>query len=333
MNPYTHLNHATWLQDRFHGIGASEIAILCQIATKTPLELWTEKTTHTASEYPPETMELMRAGKEQEPITIHRFLKNMDHVDADDFFDLYYAGIPGKNILLFTEFHHPKHKFLFCHPDLIIKINNKWINVEIKFVKHRGYEWNFDDLTENGIPQKHYLQCQFQMFCSGIKNTILVANYQGSEFYEFPVKANPQLFPIFEKLCLDFWDLVKKKAPPMAASRADALKLFPVKNQKSSLLTNEIEYQTLIQKDVYNQNKKRMNYLKKRNDRIKADVMCLMADNNVLQTADGQQIAKYSEKESNKFTSIKTIREDKKLFNYCVKNKIIIDCVNSNFSF
>ena len=60
--------------------------------------------------------------------------------------------------------------------------------------------------------------------------------------------------------------------------------------------------------------------------------MALMATNNILQTSAGEQIAKYTEKDSDKYIPISEIRKNKKLHNYCVKNKIIVPCVNSRLS-
>jgi len=336
MNPFTYLNPSSWLTERYQGIGASEIAILCHASKiMTPYELWEQKTTKKDIEQSEENKNLMEAGTSQEPLTIYRFLKNRNNPKADQIYieHLEKKVLVMSDIYLFTEFKYPGNEKLFCHPDLIIKVKNKWLNVEAKFVQHKGYEWNFNDLSENGIPQKHYLQCQFQMMITGIEKTILIANYQGVEFYEFPIEVNKELFPIMEKLSLDFLKLVEKKEPPMPTSRADVLKLFPKKTFKALTLTDELEAQTLIQKDIYDQNKKRMNHLKKANERIKADVMSLMADNNVLQTANGEQIAKYNETPSTKFNKIDFVRDNKKLLNYCKKNKIIIDGTTKSFNF
>jgi predicted phage-related endonuclease len=334
MNPYTYLNPETWRQERHNGIGASDIPILLEKTNfMTSFELWEQKRDKTNREFSEDMQKLIDAGHDQEPITLYKFLQNHNYGDPGKVFDAHRHGTKFEGFHLFTEFHHPKYPFIFCHPDMIIKLGSKWINVEAKYVKHQGYEWNFDNLTEDGIPEKYYYQVQFQMMVTGIKKTIIIVNYQGSDFYEFEIEAFPECFPAMEKICKDFQKLVENKTPPMPGTFKDSLKLFPDRKGTVLSLTDEIEIQTLIQKDRYSEIKKKISYLKKVQDRIKGDVMSLMGDNNIMQTSDGEQIALYSQKDGDKFCSIKDVRKDTRLYNYCKKNKIIVDCVNSKFIF
>ena len=76
MNAYKILNPKTWIKERYEGIGASEIAILClKTAYKTPLELYEEKVNKKDAPVSEETQKLFTAGKAQEPVTLYNFLK------------------------------------------------------------------------------------------------------------------------------------------------------------------------------------------------------------------------------------------------------------------
>ena len=269
-------------------------------------------------EFDENTKKLLQAGKDQEPVTLQRFLKNRK---SDHIFEK-------------TEFHHPKHHFMFCHPDLIYKEANKWINVEAKFVKHKSDEWNFNDLTENGIPFRYYLQCQYQMMVTGINKTILCCNYLGADHYEFEFKANLKLYKTFEKICFDFWKLVENKEPPMPSSREDVKKLFPNKNFKALTIPEEIADDTIMQKDRFNFLKFRIKEMKKEQDRIGATIKTLMGPHNVLQNSEGEQIASITEWKEEKIKALSKIKDtDPEIYKYLKRKGAIEEISKSRFNF
>lgn len=324
MNTFTYINHDTWLEDRNKGIGASDIPILCNESNfMTPLDLWDQKINNTQKEIDDDLQKLFDAGHDQEPITLYRYLKNQDESLCNHFIHHYY----NKNHIdersqfkIFTEFHHPNYNFMFAHPDMIH--NNT--NIEVKFVRHKGDEWNFNDLTQDGIPFKYYLQTQFQMMCTGLNKTIILVNYAGVDFYEFEIFANEELFRKFEKICSDFWKLVENKEPPMPSNRADVRKLFPNRNFKALSLTGDMELQTILQKDRYAYLTKRRKQMKKEQEAIKTSVLSLMVNNNVLQTAEGDQIASITEFPVERIMALKKIKSDHvDVYNYLQKNEMI----------
>ncbi len=324
MNPFTYINHDTWLEDRNKGIGASDIPILCNESNfMTPLDLWDQKINNTQPEIDDDLQKLFDAGHDQEPITLYRYLKKQNQEIGYFIFNCYYdkkhIGTAGK-IKLFTEFHHPNYNFMFAHPDMIH--NDK--NIEVKFVRHLGDEWNFDDLTQDGIPFKYYLQTQFQMMCTGLNKTIVLVNYAGVDFYEFEIFANEELFRKFEKICSDFWKLIENKEPPMPSNRADVRKLFPNRNFKALSLTGDMELQTILQKDRYSYLKKRIKQMEKEQEAIKTSVLSLMVNNNILQTAEGDQIASIKEFPVERIMGLKKIKSDHpKVYEYLQENKMI----------
>lgn len=337
MNPFTYINHDTWLEDRNKGIGASDISILCGQSTfMTPLELWEQKTKNTQKEVSEDLQKLFDAGHDQEPVTLWKYLKGT-YINENIIFDYHLNKRNGTDtsFLLFTEFHHPSYNFMFAHPDMIYFDGKEHINVEAKFIKYKGLEWDFDDLTSNGIPFKYYLQVQFQMMCTGLKKTILIANYQGVDFYEFEIEANEELFLKLEKICFDFWQLVEKKQPPMPSSRADVRKLFPNKNFKSLSLIGEIESDTVMQKYRFNFLKDKIKKMENEKESIKTNVMSLMTENNVLQTADGEQIARIGiSKPSEKILKLSEIKkEHTNVYKYLKKKDMISETTKETFYF
>lgn len=332
MNKFTYINQDTWLKYRTSGIGASEIPILCgENSFMTPLELWDIKTEKKEREVSESLQKLFDAGHEQEPITLYRFLKSRDKKLADLVLKKHIEKkrIPKKyKCHLFTKFKY--NDFMFCHPDMI------WndINIEAKYVKYKGEEWNFDDPSENGVPFKYYIQCQYQMLCTGLKKTILCVNYLGSDHYEFEIEANEELHETFKKLCFDFWQLVQKKEPPMPVSRQDVKKLFPNKNFKSLLLPEEIEIDTIMMKDRYQLLKEKISRMKKEQESIKSSVMSLMTEYNILQTSSGEQIAKITESKSEKIKALKKIKEENEgVYNYLKRKKVIENVETTRFYF
>jgi putative phage-type endonuclease len=313
LNPFTYIHPDTFTDTRNTGIGASEIAVLCGASDyATPYEIWKQKIDNTTPEISDELQELFDAGHYQEPIAMHKFLKTRNelivdlvrtkHAQKDHFNKAFIAQIN-------TRFNHPQYDFMFCHPDLIY--NN--MNIEVKYAAHKSNEWDFDDLTENGIPLKYYLQVQYQMLCTGIDTSYLVLNYLGYKHYEFgPIFENKQIQAKMEKIAYDFWQLVQSKQPPMPVNRSDVMDMFPNKKFLTKTIPSDLEVLTIMQKDRYNVLKSRITKDKKEQDKIKASISALMTDNNVLQTQEGEIIAKISVSENEKIVreALKKIKSD-----------------------
>jgi len=332
MNKFTYLNHNKWLEERKKGIGASEIAILCGASNwSTPLEIWETKTGKDEKEVSEDLQRLFDTGHEQEPITLYRFLKKRQPELANIVLINHVQNkkIPKKyNCHLFTKFKY--NDFMFAHPDMIYED----INVEAKFVQYKSSEWNFEDNTENGIPFKYYLQCQYQMLCTGLKKTILCVNYLGSKHYEFEFKADEKIFSIFKTLCNDFWKLVENKEPPMPQTRNDVKKLFPNKEFKTITLSGNMEIDTILKKDRFNIVSKRIKKLKSEQEEIKTYVMSLMTNNNILQTSNGEEIAKIIESNSERVIALSKIKKDKpEIYKYLQKNNLINKTKSERFYF
>lgn len=323
-----YLNKNTWLKDRHHFVGASEVPILCGESTfKTPLELWDEKVNQTKPKISDELQTLFDAGKDQEPITLYRFLKKRNHPMAEKVLINHYQNkkLSDKDIFLFTEY---THKDIIAHPDMIFKMDGELINVEAKYVKYNSSEWNlhYDDEygTQDDIPFKYYIQVQAQMLATGTKKTILCANFQGSDHYEFMIESNEEIFSTIEKLTTDFMDRVRAKEPVMPTTRSDWKKLFPNNNKTALTLPDEISIETALMKDRFSMIKKRMKTLKKEEDNIKTSILSLMANNSVLQTSGGETLASITEYNSEAIIALSKLKKDKpKVYAYLKKNECL----------
>lgn len=336
MNKFTYLNHDTFLQDRKSGIGASEISILCGVNKwKTPLELYYDKIGESTEVISEQTQKLFDAGHENESITLYRFLKKRNRTDTEKISSLLLQKktLPKKSDChIYTKF--IKDKIMLCHPDFIYND----FNVELKFVKYKGDEWNFnyegDYGTENDIPFNYYLQCQYQMMITGLDKTILVVNYQGCDHYEFLILANLELFTTFEKLVADFWKLIENKTPPMPQSRNDVKMLFPNKKFTALTVPSELEVETILYKDRYNYLKEKIKNLDNECDKIKTTVMSLMTNNNILQTSNGERIAKITESESERVMALSEIKKDKpNVYKFLIENDAIKKSKSERFYF
>jgi predicted phage-related endonuclease len=346
-----YINHDTFIQDRINYIGASDIPILCPELVHnnsiTPLELYYEKRGEQEREITPELQQLFDAGHEQENITLYNFLKTHDPDLADKarLKHLQKKNLSKKgNIHIFTEF---IDGVMMAHPDLIW--NNT--NVEMKFIKHKGDEWNFyykkvgdkyggaDD-----IPFKYFLQCQFQMMLTGCKETILCANYHGAEHYYFRFKAMKEFFYPLKNKAITFMQRVKEGTPVLPETLSDAKKLWPKKNKKAITLPNdsdeEKEFLLMVQmqKDRKKTLKKRIKNYEAEIDKMNATVSALLIDNNVLYAPDGTQLAKVSEYSYPKVKSLSELKKtDIKKYNrfmkYVEKNEMLkmVDVSKLNF--
>lgn len=337
MNKFTYINHDTWIDERNNGIGASDIPILCGASDfATPLELWEIKTgSKKELEFDDATKKLLQAGKDQEPITLYRFLKNRNVKQDAAFFEYYHDRQQfNHDHPLFTEFHHPENKFMFCHPDLIYKDGDQYINIEAKYVKHKSDQWNFDDPTENGVPFRYYLQCQYQMMITGLDKTILCCNYLGADHYEFEFCANKKIFKTLEKLCFDFWHLVQTVQPPMPSNRQDVKKLFPNKNFSALTLPQDIAEDTILQKERYQFLKFRIKEMEKQKKKIATTIQALLSEYNVLQTPEGEQIASISEWKEDRIKALSKIKkENPEIYKYLKRKNVINEIVKSRFNF
>jgi predicted phage-related endonuclease len=325
MNDFIYINHEDFQKDRHAGIGASDIPILAGASDwTTPYELWKEKRGNGQREISESLQALFEAGHYQEPIAIHKYLKEHDEKLADQVYTKYTKKENFQKtspVQIFTRFYHKEHPFMFCHPDLIY--NNK--NIEVKFSRYSS-DFDTHDLSEEGIPFKYYLQTQYQMLCTGLTESQLVLNFCGSDFYTYgPIEANEEVQEKLEKLAFDFWQLVINDEPPMPTTRSDVMDLFPDKKMLAKTIPEELEIITILQKDRYNVLKKRCSDAKKEMDRIKATVTSLMIDNNVLQTQDGDQICKISVSKSEKIKKLSEIKKDHADIYETLKGKKLID--------
>jgi predicted phage-related endonuclease len=324
MNPFSHINPDTFTQHRNNGIGASEIAVLAGASEfSTPYMIWKQKAHNVSQIVTPELQKLFDAGHQQEPITLFNFLKTRNEDLANEVLikHIQKKHFPKKSSTqIFTRFNHPKYDFMYCHPDMVY--NN--MNIEAKFSQYTK-SFDFNDLTEEGIPLNYYIQIQYQMMCTGIKTSALALNYQGGGYYEYiPINPNYDLMEKMTKIAYDFWQLVERKEPPMPETRNDVKDLFPDKTFLSKTVPEELEMLTVMQKDRYNVLKKNISRMKKEQDKIKTVVSALMTDNNVLTTSQGETIAKITVSEGEKLETLKVIKSDyPKIYDILKKNDLI----------
>jgi hypothetical protein len=87
-------------------------------------------------------------------------------------------------------------------------------------------------------------------------------------------------------------------------------------------------------KDRYNILSEKIKKMEVEKDSIKASVMSLMACNNVLQTSNGEQVAKLVESESERIKALSKIKkENETVYKYLIENGMIEKSKSERFYF
>jgi hypothetical protein len=338
----SYLNFNNFTQDRHKYIGASDIHILCPellyYEDSTPLTLYLEKLNKTEREFPEEIQNLLKAGKEQEVITVYNFL--IDHgCDPKVALNVKLSHMQNKtlpadgDIHIFTEF---IKGHMIAHPDLLYKN----YNVECKYLRHKSSQWNFfykkcgdkyggpDD-----IPFRYWLQVQYQMGLTGKKKTIVAVNHCGLDFYYFKINFDKKTFLILEKKATDFMNnFVKAKTPPTPESSSDNDILFPNRSKTSYTLndTNEDDKIMLINvqsnKVLKKEFKKKIKMYEEKINKINAGFKILLNIHDTLYSPTGEKLGSISTSERTSFigmTELKKRNDAKKLIKYLEKNDLL----------
>ena len=173
-----------FLKVRRSGIGASDIAGICQVGFSTPLKLFCEKTGRTEVE----DNAAMRRGRRYEPLILEEFREE---------FGVGTLIVPGLGNKIIWR--HPVYDWAFCHPDGILEddLSNPIALVQAKFTgMYKG--WGTMALGE--VPEYIQLQVQWEMFCSGLSLDYVAVLMGNRDFKIYHCHALPEVQKaIFEK--------------------------------------------------------------------------------------------------------------------------------------
>lgn len=292
MHNYSIYKQADFLDNRRSGLGASDMAILAGFGKRytrevegvpcpvTPHVLWLEKTgnvdnwTDTPATY---------WGSIHEAAIIRHFES------------LY--GVVG---IQKTEFHHPDLPWAYSHPDLLYADSGKWKIQEIKtggyFAAKRRVDSNYgydpEDLSENGIPASVYIQVQWQLFTSGLKEAWVSALIDTSDYREYgPIRKSPKVVKLLVEAGIRFWWHVKKNKPLQPEHWRDVQLLFPDIKKNALVVSGEHERRIEDIKERSRKNREKIKKLKAVIDEDKTAIALYLGDNQVITSGTGDKLA------------------------------------------
>lgn len=192
------------------GIGGSDVAALLGISPwKSPLELYCEKLGFTE---PVEQTEPMEWGNRLEEVIFKKYIEETWRSAT----------------LTSQDFHrHPKHDFIYCHPDGIIlakkdaplsEQDDELLSIdcgpgvlEIK-TANAATRHTWDD----GAPDYYMVQLQHNLAVMGAEWGSFAVLFGGVNFLWFDVERSDKIIDVLMQKEQEFWDRVKNENPPPA---------------------------------------------------------------------------------------------------------------------
>lgn len=217
------------LAARRTGIGASEIASVVGVvgAWGSPMSVYEAKI---GVGIPVEENDAMRRGNRYEP-----------HILADLGPATGLVIRPNKELC-----RHPEHHFAICTPDGFAygsdedpeACKHPLAVVEVKAPMYGGDKWIDPDVDPVGAPDIYRVQCQWQMFVTGIPRAILAADiHPHADLWVYRLDADQDAQAILLEAAAAFWKRVEARDPPLDDLRAsDSDRLSRLLRQTSTAL-------------------------------------------------------------------------------------------------
>lgn len=326
MNRYRRITNFT--EDRKRGVGSSDIPTLVGLNKRygqTPLTLWREKTGREAGFDGNERTEW---GNYLEPLILRKFVSDRYGTDTGQMFyrnatraDPVSYNTPNVSLSVKTECWHPKYPFAMAHADLIVEpmaitmgtdgerydTSGTTFLVEAKSTglmagKRREGQTSFegyaeDDDSQHGIPDKVFLQTQWQLFCYGLTEAFVAVLIDTARYKVYgPIVADPKTQEKCLALAERFWWHVEHDKEPQPTTWDDVVSLNPVLADTTASVggDTEMEVRAMIDEDA--KAKARIKELEDRRDDIKNAIGILIGGNSVLTSTGGDVLAKAAER-------------------------------------
>jgi len=285
---------------RLNTIGASDIPIILGlIKNKTPFDLWQEKTGRVEPWQGNAATEL---GHKHELTILSRYIEEVKDKDTAWLFERDYiinkferhqGYKPSTQFYPYTEFIHPDLPFAIAHPDCIdtehdtnieSKSGNRYANIR------RNNLDGYDADDPQGYPLKVYFQIQWQMLCSGIKETVLRALIDTNTELSYNIQANKKIQEKLIEISSRFMFHVKQNKAPLPTSFSDIKKMFPdVKERTAYVLGAESEFAVkAIERKEFLQNKSKR--FKEEIDDINDSLALLIGENKYLYDQENNKL-------------------------------------------
>jgi predicted phage-related endonuclease len=277
MTPYRKIqDDAAFHAARLKGVGSSDIATLAGlnkrwwndytvVATgetvslqQTPLTLYRVKRGEIVQG---DVGERAQWGHHLEGLILREWVRTRWPEYANDFYTAYLERRDYGEYKVFTEAQRPDRAYCMAHSDLLVvpppgptdpdAIDNVPLIIEAKSSsmmagKRRegavfeGYDE--DDLSMMGLPDKVFLQVQWQLYVYDIPEAYVPVLIDTSTFRTYgPVKADPRTQEKCIALAERFWDCVTTGREPQPQAWGDVLDLWPTLDKKTAVVSGDLE--------------------------------------------------------------------------------------------
>lgn len=217
---------------RQRGLGASEVARVVGLVPGA-IEVWERK---------------VGLAPEQAPSDLTEFGHRIEDVVAD----AYHERHPQTRLWTPGTLVHPKHPWALATPDRVEAppgvgrpARSDWMRgLEIKWAAFSAADY------ADGPPERHVVQCQWQMEVAGLDQVVLVALVNGA-YREFPLDRDRELGAMLLELAGRWWTdhVLARTPPPVDGSDAYAAYLrrrYPA--DQGELLAPTPEAEELVRK-------------------------------------------------------------------------------------
>lgn len=331
MNPYHKIKdfHAA----RRLGVGASDIPTLAGLNKRhgqTPLTLWREKR---GLAEPFEGNERTYWGTSLECMVLRRWVT--DHYGEEAGAEFLSQAIRGRSsgpFKLKTECFHPERRYCLSHADLLVdpystqepedggverviveaKTSGLYSAKRREGVAFEGYDP--DDRSQFGIPDKVFMQVQWQLYTYGVTEAWVVVLIDTADYREYgPIIYDPRHVEQSLALAERFWDLVESGTEPTPTTWGDVVSLYPDVVDLTAMVSGAEEMSARKMISEGNELKARIKDLDEKLDDIKMGLGILAGDvkteevdedgkpvtiikrtmNRVLNDSEGKQLATF----------------------------------------
>ena len=263
-------SHAEWLAQRRRGLGASDIAKICNLAPKTwggPLSVYLDK----RGMLPHSDNPQMAWGRKLEAVV----------ADA-------YSETTGRRV-----WEHPPRiiwseelPWAFCTPD---RLAVGGILVECKTAG--DYDgWGPEGTDE--IPQMYFVQAQWQLFCAkhmGVERVDVPVLIRGSDFRVYTVFPDPNVIASLVLVSTAFWQGVQEGIPPQV-DQDTPVHLLNILHKPNPTKTRTLDEIAQMDADDYEQLGVKIRELEQLRDKARARLILALEDHGSGSLPDGRVI-------------------------------------------
>lgn len=281
------------LEQRRLGVGGSDIAAICGLYKRTPLDIFLEKI---GQKKPQETNDSMHWGNILEDVVAKEFARVKG-------FEVY----EPKETLV-----HPEFPFMRGNLDRLIVGQDALL--ECKTAKF-SQDWGESGTDE--IPPGYLLQVAYYCAIANVSMAYVAVLIGNSDFRIFEYKRNMELENKVLEIVKDFWcNHVVPKKPPQARSMGDIISLFPQSDKEKILVASE-KTETLFYKlkDI----KEALKPLEQEFEETKTQLCIELGDAEVLFDPANGKLATFKTQTAERLDTKKLKTENPEIFRNYVK--------------